>query len=267
MIPQLSIHDLAPGDGKAATLDLARFDVQRIDSADAAAFNEAYARLWDEFGARGEMERRETLVQRFRRRPEVFYEIALVREGSRFAAVRDHSAIVRDGEVFVHMSHLLVADEFRRTGLAGWMRALPIVTARECARAHGLADAPITLVAEMEYEHPSEPARGVRLRAYERAGFRKIDPQRVAFHQPDFRSAEEIDASGGARPLPFQLVIRQVGREGKTTISGARVRRIVSALNAIYAPQFRPQDMAHPALQLSGYPPAEAQIALIPPTR
>jgi hypothetical protein len=75
-----------------------------------------------------------------------------------------------------------------------------------------------------------------------------------------------IDASGGARPLPFQLIIRRVGRETEATIRGAEVRRLVRALYAMYGAQFRPQDMAHPALSLDSYPADDAEVALVAPT-
>ena len=59
------------------------------------------------------------------------------------------------------------------------------------------------------------------------------------YHQPDFRAPHEIDATGGPRPLPFQLIVRRVGREHEQTISGAEVRQLVEALYAIYGAQFR----------------------------
>lgn len=261
-----SIRDLAPGDAKSAALDLSRFTFERIRSTDDPHFAEGFARLWEVFGPRDEMEQRDVLARRFQRAPEVLYEMVLVKEGERFAAVRDHTAIPAGDGVVVHLSHNFVAPDFRRTGLAGWMRALPLLAARECAAAHGIANSWITLVGEMEFETPGEPERTIRLRAYEKAGFRKIDPASVRYHQPDFRAAEAIDKSGGARPLPFQLVIRQVGRENETAISGWRVRQLVTALYALYGPHSRPQDMAHPALRLDGYPNDDAMVALVSPT-
>src|SRR5262249_28358380 len=100
----------------------------------------------------------------------------------------------------------------------------------------------------------------------EKAGFVKVDPARVHYHQPDFRPSAEIDASGGPQPVPFQLILRRVAREGERTMLIAEVRRGVRALYTMYRPQFRPQDMAHLALDVSKYPPGDAQVALIPPT-
>ena len=93
-----------------------------------------------------------------------------------------------------------------------------------------------------------------------------VDPRVVPYHQPDFRAPEIIDAAGGPTPLPFQLLLRQVGRESDATISAARVRRIVAALYDMYGRQFRPQDMRHPALSLDAWPATEAPIALLAPT-
>jgi hypothetical protein len=168
----------------------------------------------------------------------------------------------------VHLSHNLVFPAARRTGLAGWLRALPVATARECLAANGVSpDAPITLLAEMEYVQPDDAARTIRLQAYERAGFQKIDPGVVHFFQPDFRPPADIDASGGARPLPFQLLVRRVYREHERVISGADVRQLVETLYDIYGPQFRPGDLAHPSLSLDGYPADDASVPLLPPTQ
>lgn len=260
--------DLAPGDTKSAGADLSAYRIDRIRALDDPLFETAYAPLWAEFGAKDEMELRETLGLRFGLAPRMLYEMLLVRRGGEFVAVRDHTAAVAEGGSVVHLSHNLIAPAARRTGLAGWLRAWPIQTARECLAANGVAvDAPVTLVAEMEYEAEDDTAREIRLRAYERGGFRKIDPAVVCYHQPDFRAFEIIDATGEARPLPFQLVVRQVGREGDETIAGREVRRLVRTIYGIYGPQFRPADLAHPLLSLDRFPPDDALIALLLPTK
>ena len=258
--------DLAPGDARSAALDVSAFQFDRIRGIDDPLFDIAHAQLWAEFGAKNEMERRETLALRFSLAPRLLYELILVRRAGEFVAVRDHTAIVsRDGtQAFVHLSHNLLAPTARRTGLAGWMRAFPIQTARECL---GGRSAPVTLVAEMEHDDGVDPQRAIRLRAYEKAGFLKVDPRLVDYHQPDFRAPAEIDASGGAKPVRFQLLVRRVGREHETTISGREIRAVVQSLHDIYGPQFRPQDMAHPLLDPARLPAADAVVALISPTR
>ena len=259
MLP-LSPHDLAPGDAASAALDLAPFNIARIRSIDDPLFETAYGLLWEEFGWKHEMESRDTLARRMALAPEMLYEVVLVRKDGAPAAVRDHTAIAADDEVIVHLSHNLVLPEWRRSGLAGWMRALPLLTARELR-----PGTPVTLVAEMEYPAPDDPKREIRLRAYGKAGFKKVDPLSVRYHQPDFRAPEVIDAGGGPRPVPFQLLLRQVGREQDDSISGGRVRRIVAALYEMYGRQFRPQDMRHPSLQIEAYPPPQQRIALRAP--
>lgn len=263
---------LAPGDAKSASLDLSRFDVVRIRSAQHPLFEEAYGRLWREFGPKDEMEQREILDQRFHLAPRFYYEMVLVRAGGEFMAVRDHTAtMTRDNMgVVVHLSHNLVAPQARRTGLAGWMRALPVTAAYECIAANPaplMLFTPITLLAEMEYPQSDDPARAIRLQAYERAGFRKIAPQVIQYFQPDFRDPAVIDATGGPRPLPFQLLVRRVRREEEQVIKGAEVRQLVETLYDTYRPQFRSADMAHPSLSLDRYPSDDALISLIPPTQ
>ncbi|MEO7319358.1 MAG: hypothetical protein ABIZ56_10250 [Chthoniobacteraceae bacterium] len=258
--------DLASGDAASAALDLSSFRFDRIRSIDDPCFDMAHAELWREFGAKNEMERRETLALRFGLAPRILYEMILVRRGAEFIGVRDHTAIVsRDGtQAVVHLSHNLLAPAARRTGLGGWMRAFPIQTARECL---ARKSTPITLAAEMEHDDGSDPQRTIRLRAYEKAGFVKIDQQFVDFHQPDFRAPAEIDATGGAQPVRFQLVIRRVGREHETTIRGVEIRALVQSLYDIYGPQFRRQDMAHPLLDPARLPADDAIVPLLPPTQ
>jgi hypothetical protein len=256
----LTSHDLAPGDMRSTTFDLAPFDIARIRSIDDPLFETAYRLLWDEFGAKHEMEQRDTLARRFALAPEMLYELVLVQKDGTPAAVRDHTAIPAGDEVVVHLSHNLVLPEWRRGGLAGWMRALPLLTARELR-----PGAPITLVAEMEYFAPDDPTSEIRLRAYGKAGFKNVDPQAVRYHQPDFRAPEAIDASGGPQPVPFQLLLRRVGREADETIAGVEVRRIVRALYDMYGRQFRPEDMTHPLLDLARYPAPDDTIAVRAP--
>jgi hypothetical protein len=266
----VTTRDLAPGDLKAAALDLAPFDLARIRRKDDLLFEEAYGRLWEEFGRKDEMERREVLDQRFHFGPRFLYEMLLVRSGGEFAAVRDHTAaMTRDNaHVVAHLSHNLVFPRARRTGLAGWMRALPIATAREClATNRRPPGTPLTLLAEMEYPQPDDPPGLIRLQAYERAGFRKIDPQAVRYFQPDFRAPALIDATGGPRPLAFQLLVRRVHREHERVIFGAEARQLAETLYDIYRPQFRPEDLAHPSLSLDSYPPDDVMIPLVPPTQ
>jgi hypothetical protein len=271
--------DLAPGDSKALALDCRELDVVRVHSIDDPLFDVAYERLWNEFGPLHEMEAREILARRLAWRPAATigncwlrYELILVRRQGQFVAVRDHTAVTTCGRgaphAVVHLSHALVEAAWRRTGLAGWLRAWPIQTARACLAAAGFpTTAPITLVAEMEHPDPQLPNRLVRLAAYEKAGFKKVDPALVKYFQPDFRPPHEIDSSGGPRPLPFGLVLRRVGRDEEQLICGAEVREIVECLYRMYGTGFREQDMAAVWQNLRDLPEDEADIPLMAPTR
>lgn len=259
MLPQTS--DLAPGDTRSASLDIDSFDVHTIHSSRDEWFEPAYEALWTEFGAKNEMELRETLDARFQLAPAMVYEMVLVRKDGELAAVRDHTMISSGGEILVHLSHNLVMPKWRRTGLAGWMRALPLVSARQLSPGDF-----VTLAGEMEYDDGRDPDRRIRLMAYEKAGFLKLDPSVVHYYQPDFRAPEVIDRTGGPRPLPFQLIVRRAGREEEQVIKGSEVRRIVHAIYRMYGAQFRPQDMAHPSLSLSDYPDEDQLVALVLPT-
>lgn len=258
---------LAPGDGRSATLPLSDFIWTRIRSTEDRAFERAYGVLWAEFGAAHEMETRDVLAERFRLSTPFRYEMVLVEKDGAICAVRDHTAVWMDGSVFVHLSHVYVAPEQRRTGLAGWLRAAPIVTARELAADCGDVNAAITLVGEMEYDDGIDPRRAIRLAAYEKAGYLKIDPGALDYHQPDFRTPADIDASGGPSPIPFQLIVRRIGREMESSIDGGEVRKLVAALYAIYGAQFRASDMRHPSLSTAILPTPGTSIALVAPTR
>lgn len=271
--------DLAPGDGKALELDCRELEAVRILSVSDPHFAPAYERLWTEFGPQHEMESPAVIARRLAWHPAALlgncwlrYELFLVRRRGQFVAVRDHTAMVScergAPHVVVHLSHVLIDAAWRRTGLAGWLRAWPLQTARACLVAAGFPVAsPVTLVAEMEHPEPQFRDRRIRLAAYEKAGFKKVEPAVVKYFQPDFRPPEDIDASGGPRPLPFGLIVRRVGREQETTLRGAEVREMVECLYRIYGAGFREQDMAVVWQSLRDYPGDEDDVPLRAPTR
>ena len=271
-------EDLAPGDRKALELDRRELQVTSVRSEADRRFALAYDALWAEFGAANEMESRTVILRRLTWHPAMAldaywlrYELILVQHQERLAAVRDHTAIISrqpQPQAVVHLSHVLIDPAWRRTGLGGWLRAWPIQTARAGLVAAGLpADSPITLVGEMEHPDATMPNRAIRLAAYEKAGFKKVAPDRVSYFQPDFRTPAEIDATGGPQPLPFGLVIRRIGREQEESIGGAEVRQLVTSIYQMYATGFRPQDMTQLWQSLQDYPPESAEIPLVPVTR
>jgi GNAT superfamily N-acetyltransferase len=266
--------DLAPGDSRSRDFDFNRIEVHRISSRNDPLFTEAYSALWEQFGPANELESPDVLERRLawpsgrvHSGCALRYDLLLLKGEGKFIGVRDHTAIADDQSVTVHLSHVLVAPAFRRTGLAGWLRALPLQTARTCLHDAGLSPTlPITLAAEMEYSDASDPSRHVRLAAYERAGFRKADPSVIRYHQPDFRAARVIDQTGGPIPIPFQLILRRVGREADDSVDAGEVQHIVAQLYHIYGREFREKDMATMWQQLESYPVAGTRIPLILPT-
>jgi len=275
--PWMNAADLAPGDAKCAQLDWTGFELHRIRSRADSHFWTAFEALWREFGDHGEMEQADVIERRLRWAPQqsihgcaLLYELFLVTRGAEFVGVRDHTAIVRPdfSMAVVHMSHNLVAPDFRRTGIAGWLRALPAQTARGCLAAQRRPPTePIALVAEMEPADPANAARTTRLTAYEKAGYKKIDPAAIAYLQPDFRSPDEIDARGGPRPLPLDLLVRLVGDEGRSALRADEVQGIVESLYRMYGVEFRSADMAVVWEHLAHFPRGDRPIALLPPTQ
>jgi len=274
--PWMIPSDLAPGDAKSAGLDWSGFELHRIRSIDDPLFPQAFDPLWQEFDASDELEQPEVLADRMKWDPSspshgiaLLYELLLVTRNGEFVAVRDQTAIVRPGMsmAVVHLSHNLVARPYRRSGIAGWLRALPIQTARHCLTAQGLpTGSQVYLVGEMEPADPSNEARTVRLTAYEKAGYRKIDPSRINYLQPDFRPFAEIDASAGPEPITLDLLVRKVGRESETKIRAETVHGIVTSLYQMYATEFRARDMKCVWDHLAHFPRGEERIALLPPT-
>lgn len=266
--------DLAEGDKKSLARDWQEISLEVIRCTGAPGFDRAYGALWSEFGASGEMERRDVIAGRMAwdaagpRGTPMLYEMMLLTRAGEFVAATDQTAILADGgEAIVHHSHMLVAPAWRRTGLAGWVRALPLSTARRLLEARGLpADTAVTIVGEVEHPDPANPATHARLAAVEKAGYRKVDPSRAAYVQPDFRAPHEMGEEGPSL-LPLALVLRRVGREAEGAISGAELRRTVAALYEMYARGMRPEDAAGLRSLLATYPAPDEAVRLVPPTQ
>jgi hypothetical protein len=195
--------------------------------------------------------------------------MVLVCEHGQPAAVRDFTVITSPDfahlKVLVHLSHNLVLPNWRRSGLAAWMRALPMAAARLAGATlpENHPGGRIALASEMEAPNPGVPATLVRLGAYGKAGFRKIDPAAVPFLQPDFRDPGLIERDG-EKPIPLQLVVRFCPEETEA-IDGATVREIVTGLYDMYALEFRAEFMRKVRASLARYPTDDARVALLDP--
>jgi GNAT superfamily N-acetyltransferase len=274
-------EDLAPGDRVEAARDWSDLRVHRVRDVADPDFALAYERLWSEFGARGEMERRRVIEERLGWDPAkpvggaaLAYELLVLRRGGALAALRDHTAVVRldsegrpfPGPVVVHLSHAFVVPAQRGSGIAAWLRALPLETARRCARAAAASPAAeVVLVAEMEPPDPSEPQRMVRLRSYERAGFQKVDPAAAPYAQPDFRPAELL-AAATPQPVPLNLLLRRVGREHEASMPGAELAAVVAAVYAVYAVHVPAAALEPLRADAAVWAAREPSFRLLPPT-
>lgn len=273
--------DLAPGDVTATDFDWSELTLRRVTGPDDPEFVAAYDYLWRQFGPLGEMERRPVIVDRLAWNPArptgdaaLLYEMLVVRRGDELVAVRDHTAIVRlgangrpaRGPVVVHLSHVLVGPAYRGSGLAAWMRALPMEAARRCARAAGRApESPVVLVAEMEHPVARNADRLRRLRSYERAGFQKVDPDAAPYHQPDFRPPEELGA-GAPVPVPLALIVRRVGREREAALPAEELAAIVDSIYAVYARHVPPPAIEPLRAAAAEWTARHRQVRLLAPT-
>jgi GNAT superfamily N-acetyltransferase len=245
-------EDLAPGDSSPHPALPRALKLHVVESSANPLFAAACLLLEGEFGAKGEMEPRSVLAERLRWNPAVpqngcgmLYNLMLLMVGDEVAALCDHTAILRADyeEVVVHLSHAFVTPKWRRKGLAAVLRTLPVLTARRSASLIGRVEAPVTLFAEMEPIDLSVPANKIRRTSYERAGYWALGAH-LGYLQPDFRPPEAIDADpSGAKPLPFDIVLRRVGRERKTTIGANHLIADIELIYAMYATGFRAQDM------------------------
>jgi GNAT superfamily N-acetyltransferase len=267
---------LSPGDTKSLQGDWGGLELHTISSAVDPFFQTAFKALWEEFGAAGEMEQEEVIAERMKWHPSqmhdeaaLLYAMQLITRNGEFVGVRDHTAILLANEpgAIVHLSHNLVSPAWRRSGIAGWLRALPVSTALEALAAAGRQlDTPVTLVGEMEHFNPSNAATGIRLTAYEKAGYKMVDPELVDYWQPDFRDPRIIDQENGPKPIPLCLMLRRFGREHEEFVSGAEVCQVVDALYKMYGRGFRKRDMRVVFETLKNYPPPHSRIPLVPPT-
>jgi GNAT superfamily N-acetyltransferase len=248
-LPEL--RDLEPGDAKARAA-IERFRIRRVTSAESADFAAGYGALWDEFGRRGELERRE-VVERWLARGAAGivgeglhwqYHLLVARdETASLAGVRDcHVTVdVARLECVIYLAHTLVLPDFRRGGLASLFRAAPLTLARRALADLGVASADVLLAAEME---PAERAASdtlVRLVAYGKTGFRVVPPAVLPYCQPDFRDLAAIGEA--ARPLPLLAVVRWIDHPDAAALPARLCEAYVRHLYAVFSTHCRATDL------------------------
>ncbi len=262
----------APGD-RARWLPPERFGVlSHVSRPDGTRFRSAYDALFDVFGPAGEMEPEPVIRERLRvarhtaTGDTLHYRLAtMTDETGTQITVRDHTVIhpvTEENETVVHLSHALVLPAFRGRGLGAILRTLPLLDAIDT----GADPCRVTLVAEMEPHNPDADAatrddQHRRLRVYESAGFRMLDPGVVGYAQPCFTGEDPAHT-----PLPMRLVVRRVRREKEPTCPADEAVRIVESLYGMYA-----MDLARAAIEtvsprLEHLREHDAPVRLLPPS-
>lgn len=268
-------RDLAPGD-QIPHKDLpSGLELCRIESPENPLFERAYQLLDTEFAQANEIETREVLVDRLSWRADqannegfaMAYELLVLKVDGEIAAVRDHSAIISNGEVTVHLSHVLVLPDWRRRGLVTVLRTLPVSFARRAAALAGFPDTPITLFCEMEPAVDHSLAHQVRRSSYEKAGFLGISAGH-GYLQPDFRGASLILSDPeGAKPVALDLLFRRIGNEEETQITGEELIQHIGRIYQMYGRNIAPGTMAACHSWLESFRSSAQEVyPLLPPT-
>ena len=161
----------------------------------------------------------------------------------------------------------------RRTaarGLAAWLRALPLQAARRCAAAAGCAPERADRPRRGDGAAGSRPSRGAwpRLRSYERAGFRKVDPAAAPYAQPDFRPPEVLAGADAAAGAARAGAAPCRARGARRAMPAAEVAAVVEAIYAVYGvhvPAAALDPLRAAAARLDAL--ASRRFRLLPPTR
>jgi len=245
-------RDLAPGDFVPHANLPDGVELCRIESADDPLFESAYRMLEAEFSHSNEIESRDVLIDRLSWRADrenesgfaMGYEILALKVAGEIAAVRDHSVIISHAAVTVHMSHVLVAPDWRRRGLATILRTLPVSFARRTAAVAGVANPSLTLFCEMDPATPESLTSKVRRASYEKAGFLAI-PAGHGYLQPDFRESSVIESDPqGPKPVALDLLFRRIGHEHELEVSAAELMVHIERIYGMYQRNIAPGHMA-----------------------
>jgi hypothetical protein len=263
------------------------FRIDAVASSRSPEFASAYAVLAEEFASRGELERREVIEQWLDVPPHrsasssragdelqrSYHLLVATDPHGELAGVRDCHVVLdpRNALAVVYLAHVLVLPAFRRSGLGGLFRSVPVVLARRALNDAGIdaRSVAVLLAAEMEPAMFEDDASIVRLTAYGKDGFAAIHPAALPYCQPDFR---DLGATGldEARPLPLLAVVRLLGHDGARTLRKPLARAFVRHLYAVFATHVRAEHLA--ALEartfgaLDAFPEPEAPLLPLPRT-
>lgn len=266
-----------------------------VHSIDDPEFESAYRALDAYFGSRNEMETREVLAQRFQWDPAqvdgdfaLYYEMAVYKTAQDnitlvgdYSVILSHTAIAAGQPAVVHLSHILAPDNMlpRSTGETRHkshaktrMYDVTVAATRKALRLAGLPEStPIVLAGEMEpifdpdqvLTEEQTKERRTRVALFLHAGLSLVDPNAIHYFQPDFRTPELIDASGGCELVKLYLMLRRMEREAENTMPAAEVRHVANCLYHMYSHGIRPQDMEPAYRSLDNYPPDDQVVKLL----
>jgi len=244
---------VSPGEqARAAAFDLDEIQIERIDSPAHPRFADAYQTLADYFGPRRQIEGPDLLRRRLSatslaltRGWSARYEmLALLRNG-RVIGVRDHVFFTGPHaarQTPIYQAHIFVVPAWRGTGIAAWLRALPLISATWWQQHGQLTLSRPLLVAEIDRPRaPDDGAARVR-RGYVRAGYGLLPPD-IEYLQPDVPETPTGDASDACATTPMHLALRFVGRESMEPRTGEEIAHAIEALYSLHETEFPNQNV------------------------
>jgi GNAT superfamily N-acetyltransferase len=233
-------------------VDLDAIDVERIDAPGHARFDEAYRTLANYFGPRRQLEGPDILRRRLGTQPLVLtrgwtaqYELLILSRNGRIIGVRDHVFFTgrhAAEQTPIYQAHIFVVPEWRGTGVAAWLRALPLISASWWQLQGRLRLVNPSLVAEIDRPRGPHDDAAHALRGYLRAGYGML-PAGIDYLQPDVPDDLTSDASDTCTATPMHLAFRFVGRESSEPRTGEAIARCVEALYSLHEAEFPHQDL------------------------
>lgn len=239
--PFVCKDDLAPGDREPHPRSPSGLSLHRITSYEDPLFERVFTALWDQFGDAREMENRTILQSRLNWNGEQIrdgkhfhYHLQAILQNDTIVGMRDHTIIAHpnQGPVVVHMSHVLIPEDWRRMGIATLLRTLPVADARTLAAEINRPNAPILLFCEMDLLDLTYLPNRIRRQSYERAGFKGI-PGGHGYIQPDFHGTTTPTAK--TQPVELDLLFRLVDNELQEQLPHEELVQSIEHIYSMYS--------------------------------
>ena len=244
---------LSPGERvRSATLDLEAVGLERIDSPTHARFAEAYDILSAYFAPRSQLEGVEVLSKRLStpivlltREWAAQYEMLILTHGRRIIGVRDHLFFTGPkaaAQTPIYQAHIFIVPDWRGTGLAAWLRALPLISASWWQEKTIPRLAHPSLIAEIDRPRTAHEDAARVLRGYVHAGYGVLPPG-IDYLQPDVPPGMTSASAGACSATPMHLALRFVGKEFSEPRTGEEIALCVEALYALHETEFPNQNL------------------------